>query len=359
MAEDCGAGALANELKTDLLAGEDLAIPDIDVSGPEYNIPVPGEDDPIFSQIARLKIADLTEKKVGGDGAFDALMTALSLHLKQEYEGNRITGQEYSKTYIAMMEGALAQGANFLLGKDASYWNAVAAQVQAKMAVVQEVTARVLLAKSKVELAMVKIAARNAEADYALTKLKLATESAAYCTAQYQLDTLLPQQNLMLIEQTRGAKEAADMSSAQRTLLLPKQISQLDAQIDQTLKGTLMVVAQTTGQTLQNTQLFPKQVLQLEAAIAMTNEQREAQRAQTVDTRTDGTPILGLLGKQKDLYTQQITSYKRDAEIKAARPFIDAWITMKTIDEGVNPPTAFANASLDQILETLKTNNDL
>ena len=88
-------------------------------------------------------------------------------------------------------------------------------------------------------------------------------------------------------------------------------------------------------------------------------EQKEAARAQTLDTRTDTTPVTGVMGKQKELVAQQITSYKRDAETKVAKLFTDAWITMKTIDEGLLPPTNFENASLNSVLGTLKTNNAL
>ena len=88
-------------------------------------------------------------------------------------------------------------------------------------------------------------------------------------------------------------------------------------------------------------------------------EQTEAQRAQTLDTRTDGTVVKGSVGKQKELYSQQITSYQRDAEVKASKLFTDAWITQKTIDEGLNPPNGFTNASIDTILTKLKSNNGL
>lgn len=88
-------------------------------------------------------------------------------------------------------------------------------------------------------------------------------------------------------------------------------------------------------------------------------EQHEAARAQTLDTRMDGVTVAGSIGKQKDLQQQQIVSYQRDAELKAARPFIDAWITMKTVDEGLLPPTNFQNANLDRILATLVSNNSL
>lgn len=96
------------------------------------------------------------------------------------------------------------------------------------------------------------------------------------------------------------------------------------------------------------------------AQLKLLNEQLEVQRAQTSDTRSDGTtPVNGVLGKQRALYTQQITSYQRDAEMKATKLFTDAWITMKTIDEGLLPPSNFQNTSLDGILTRIKQNNDL
>lgn len=88
-------------------------------------------------------------------------------------------------------------------------------------------------------------------------------------------------------------------------------------------------------------------------------EQIEVQRSQTMDTRTNGAIIKGSVGKQKDLYTQQIVSYQRDAEVKAAKLFTDAWITQKTIDEGLLAPGAFRNDSVNVILRNIKKNNDL
>lgn len=86
-------------------------------------------------------------------------------------------------------------------------------------------------------------------------------------------------------------------------------------------------------------------------------EQIEGARAQTMDTRRNGvTPIVGMIGKQKDLYSEQITSYKRDAENKGIKLFTDAWITQKTIDEGLLPPGQFSNANLDVMLNRYRTN---
>lgn len=95
----------------------------------------------------------------------------------------------------------------------------------------------------------------------------------------------------------------------------------------------------------------------LPAQLQLVKEQTEVQRAQTLDNRMDGQPVTGATGKQKQLYDQQITSYKRDAEVKAGRPFIDAWIAMKTIDEAISPPDGFTNANIDKVLKTLMREN--
>lgn len=275
----CSAEVEANRLLEELTKGDDFTLPDIDMSGPEWDIPG-GDDSPIFGAISKVTNESLTTREVGGSGTFDALMESAHNHLKAEFKANRITGGEYTKAYIAMMESCMSNAVQFLLGRDQAYWAAAMAQIQA-------VTARVQLATSKAQFVLAKIQALSAKSEYALTKLKIATESETYCAALFNADQMLPQQLKLITEQT------------------------------------------------------------------------EAQRAQTLDTRTDGAVVKGSVGKQKELYSQQITSYQRDAEVKASKLFTDAWITQKTIDEGLNPPNGFTNASIDTILTKLKSNNGL
>ena len=275
----CSAEVEANRLLEELTKGDDFTLPDIDMSGPEWDIPG-GDNSPIFDAITKVTNESLTTREVGGSGTFDALMESAHNHLKAEFKANRITGGEYTKAYIAMMESCMSNAVQFLLGRDQAYWAAAMAQIQA-------VTARVQLATSKAQFVLAKIQALSAKSEYALTKMKIATESETYCAALFNADQMLPQQLKLITEQT------------------------------------------------------------------------EAQRAQTLDTRTDGTTVKGSVGKQKELYSQQITSYQRDAEVKASKLFTDAWITQKTIDEGLNPPNGFTNASIDTILTKLKSNNGL
>lgn len=275
----CSAEVEANRLLEELTKGDDFTLPDIDMSGPEWDIPG-GDGSPIFGAITKITNESLTTREVGGSGTFDALMKSAHNHLKAEFKANRITGGEYTKAYIAMMESCMSNAVQFLLGRDQAYWAAALAQIQA-------VTARVTLATSKAQFVLAKIQALSAKSEYALTKLKIATESETYCAALFNASQMLPQQLKLITEQT------------------------------------------------------------------------ESQRAQTLDTRTDGAVVKGSVGKQKELYSQQITSYQRDAEVKASKLFTDAWITQKTIDEGLNPPNGFTNASIDTILTKLKSNNGL
>lgn len=282
----CGADIEANALMLSLTAGEDFTIPEVDFSKPEFQLPF-DPDGPLYAAVPQITINDLTTRVIGGAGVFDSLMDAFKAHLREEMDKNRITGAEYTKAYIALSESAMSQSVAFLLGKDQAFWQAQTAQFQA-------ITARVEVESSKIRAAAIQLEALNTKANFALTKMKIASEEIGVCTAKYNLETMLPQQ-----------------------------LKNLTVQED------------------------------------LLSEQMEAQRGQTSDTRTDALPVRGVMGKQKDLYAQQITSYQRDAEVKAGKLFTDAWITMKSIDEGLLPPSGFANASIDTVLTALKTNNEL
>lgn len=108
---------------------------------------------------------------------------------------------------------------------------------------------------------------------------------------------------------------------------------------------------------------LPNEVAKYDLAytqLDLVKEQIEAARGQTLDTRTDGlTAIAGMLGKQKDLYTQQIDSYIKDAKYKVAKIYSDGWITQKTVDEGLTPPTELTNATIQTVLNRIRLDNNL
>ena len=300
----CGAELEAKVLLTSLVDPDDFEIPNISLNQDAYKLP---GTNTIRDVVKRVLITDLTTGEVGGTGVFDKLMSSVRAHIKEEYDKNRITGAEYSKTYTELTAAAMNTSVQFLLGRDDAFWKAQLSQIQA-------ITGHVELEQSKLAYAKIRLDAHTAKAGYALTMLKMSSESVAYCLSKNELDTLRPLQisNLTL-----------DMETKTYTLenMLPRQLSNL--------------------------------VIQGEAA----KEQMESVRAQTLDTRTNGAVVVGVLCKQKSLYSQQVVSYQRDSEVKAAKLFTDAWITQKTIDEGLLPPNGFNNASVDTVLTKLKNEN--
>lgn len=307
----CGADTEANALLTTLLQGKVFDIPNEDLD--DYELPdLPALKEPV----PKLTIDALTTKEVDGTGAFDVLMSSMKAHLHEEYSKSRITGAEYTKAYVALVTSCLGSATQFLLQKDQTYWQAMLLQIQA-------VTAAVSLQTAKVEYAKAQLEAQNQEAAFGLTKIKIANESASYCLLKDELENQRPLQKSKLELENQIAQ--FNISS-----MLPQQYANLQVQEN----------------------LLDQQVL-------LTAEQMEAARGQTSDTRTTGATILGSIGKQKELYSQQIVSYKRDSEVKVAKLFTDSWIAQKTIDEGLAPPWQFTNTSLDTILGRLKINNGL
>lgn len=330
----CGAELEANKLIQDLTQDADFPIPNIDLSGADFQFPA----NILNKTPLPLKLEDLTTAVIDGPGAFDTLMRGFKAHLQEEWNSGRITGDDYTKAYISLTEAAMSQGLAFVMGKDGAYWQAVATVVQAY-------TARVALETAKAALTAQQYDAANQKAGYALTKMRLSTESSAFCTSEYNLTQMLPVQKQLAESQKSGQDTANQTATYNLSTMLPAQKAMLDAQ--------------KLGQDSANDAAAYNLEHILPAQATVLREQAEAQRAQTLDNRVDGQTVTGVLGKQKELYTQQVTSYKRDAELKVARVFSDAWITQKTIDEGLVPPNSFTNSEIEKVLVDVRTKADL
>ena len=376
-----------------LTAGREFSVPTIDFSDPAFQFPSAVE---MYKEVGKLTIEDLTSGQVDGNGIFDKLMSTVSKHVEHEFEENRITGAEYSTTYIAAMQSAMGYGVQFLLSRDASYWQAQQAQLQA-------IAARVELETAKVRHALMYIEANTAEANFGLTTMRLANEDVTYDSNLFRYTNLMPLEEGMLIKQNTGLEIQNNTGTYNLSNILPAEKLQLDATISRINAETALssdelatirpaqlagLVADNTTKTYTNSNILPEQWALLQEQVSnagiegrtgeynlanilpqqftnlkeqetLIREQMEVQRAQTQDLRSDNLSVLGSVGKQKELYSQQIDSYKRDAELKAAKVFSEAWTVMKTVDEGLQPPAAFANANLQTILDTIKTNNNL
>lgn len=282
-------------LAGDILAqlGQDFTVPDVDLTDLNYNLP-DRENNPRYDAIPDQDISSLTTREVDGDGAFDWIMSTIKAHLGEQYELNRITGDQYAKAYIELTTAASEAAIQFVLQNNQNYWQAVQAQSLARKAEIDAVKAAVELEVTKQQLAAAVQQTKTLQAQHVLTQMQIANEDAKY-----------------------------DLAKAQTVLV--------ETQVDLT-----------------------------QEQIEMTKEQKEAQRGQTSDTRTDGiTPVKGMIGKQKDLYEQQVTAYKRDSEAKFGKLLLDGWITQKTMDEGLQAPNQMTNAHLDTLITKMRSNLQL
>lgn len=93
--------------------------------------------------------------------------------------------------------------------------------------------------------------------------------------------------------------------------------------------------------------------------LAVLQEQLESSRANTLDTRTDGTPVTGSSGKQKDVMSQQIIAFKQKANVDAASIAANAWTVTKGVDEATQTPESMNLNALNKIIDQLYANSNL
>lgn len=437
---------LANNLFTALTAGVNIP-PSPDFSDSKYDF-TPDTTSALYQDVVGATIAQVTlgDKTLGGTGAFDVFMTAMDKHLEREFKGNRITGSQYAEVYTAVANQVMAQAVGFTLQKDQARWQAIIAQMQARIAEIQATEALIKLEQTKIEAANANFQLNLTAAQYALTKMQIATEEANHdaVTAEVaikqfqrnyqqpadlaithyertavmpstvamnniQVDRILPAQaaiaefqnrvlqpleeDIQKLQRDRIIPTQADMEDFKRDMLQPVELAQqqhilnqrqpaetelireqIETQRANTLdtrrdgltpvsgvvglqKRNLTSDANIKDYNLNNT--LPRQLELIGEQIVLTSEQAEAERSKTLDTRSDGATVEGSVGKQKDLYDQQIDSFIKDAQHKVAKMFSDAWVTQKTLDEGLIAPSQFTNNEINEVLLAVRQNNSL
>lgn len=443
--DDCNADEQANALFTSLTADSPTP-PTLDLSDSKYDF-VKDTDSDLYTDVNTVTLTDLTEVSLEGEGVFDKLMQAMDEHIQREYKGNRITGDQYAKVYTDVSTAVLGQSVSFLLQKDQSKWAAITAQMQARIAEIQATEALINLEKTKVEAQQAVFEMQNAGAQYALTKMNIANADAGYCLTKaqassetYKRNWLMPAE-LAIQEYQRSnimpSEYAAKMVTADRILPAEAAVKEFENRVLQPLEEGIqkfqleeVLPVQQATQEYQLNQMMPVTLgkeqhllnFQMPAQTDLIKEQRETQRAQTLETRSDAlTPISGLVGlqkrnltsdadtkdynlantmptqlnllleqidlvaeqkegersktmdvrsdgstiiegsvgKQKDLYDQQIDSFVKDAKQKAAKMYLDGWITQKTLDENLAAPSELEVPSVSAVLLSLKNENNL
>lgn len=209
-----------------------------------------------------------------------------------------------------------------------------------------------------------------------------ATAISSLATLDYERNTVLRARNELVDEQKRQLTYETDhilvsqydTSVFNLLQLLPAQKVLLDEQKDQVVYQTDFILkSQYDTSEFNLGQILPAQKAGIQSDTAtkdyqrsivipaqkeLIDEQIEVQRAQTTDVRTDGSTIAGSIGKQKDLYSEQITSYRKDAQYKVAKMYLDSFLTQATL-ESVKPPAEFKTDVANTVFVKMRTENDL
>lgn len=357
---------IANPIYTSLVGGLDLTTPAVDLTASEFAVPA-DDGTGVYNTITRLTQEELTTGDVNGTGMFDGLMRSLSAHLNVEHKAGRISGKEYSQAYIAMTQQAMGTAVQYLLNRDQSYWTSQLVQQQAQAAQAEAVRARVAIAIAREQLKSSEIEKQVQAVSYANGKQRLALGEAEYdltikqqAKADIEIASLLPAEASRIQAQTSQITAQKDKTLQETSSIIPAQASNIaaDTKVKDYQHLTLMPAQKEKLVAEELSIIYDKDILK-PAQLTSINEQTNAHRAKTLDTRMDALPVAGAIGKQKELHSQQIISYERDVEAKIAKLFLDTYITTKTVDPDTLTPAELTSSNISAVIANLRTNSGM
>ena len=143
-----------------------------------------------------------------------------------------------------------------------------------------------------------------------------------------QQDALIAAQ-IAKVNAERELVQAQIAKTNAEAALLPKQGQLIDAQIAKTNADRDLVVAQLG--------LIPDQKAKTQAETAILVQKKKTEEAQIKDT-VDGANVTGVIGKQKDVYTEQAKGFKKKAEADIVKIMSDIWSVARTTDDVTPAP---------------------
>ena len=247
----------------------------------------------------------VTDGSVSGDGIFDIWMRSLGAHLKREYAEQRITGDEYAKAYISLMNNLLNTAVGFLTQ-------------DAQLAMSQEQMRHdITISDAQLAMAQTKLThdTKISDAQIVIEQDKLAQDikvsDAQVLVAQDKLaqDTKISDAQLTL----------AQSKLSHETQLLDAQVEHLSAQVSLANKELM---------------LKDKELALKDKQVALAEAQLKAAQVQYQDT-VDGKPIGGVLGKQMKVYDAQAKGFKDNALQAATKIMVDTWNIRRQTEESL------------------------
>lgn len=276
--------------------------------------------------MSEITVADVTTGEPDGDGIFDSLMRTVAVRLESEYNKNRIKGVDYSQLYLDAIDSVMAQSMAFVLGKQA-------ADKQADLLVAQ--------------IALTDAQRIGVGFDNNLKQEQVIKITSEIALINQNITNAGIQENILIQQQLKSVQ---DVILAEKEVLLKVQQELLVK--EQVLKTTAdtSLVTQNTANALTTNGLIVQQTSKVLEESALLNQKNLTEQAQTQNTAHPDS----ILGKQSALYQQQTDGFKRDAEQKAAKIFVDTWsVRRSTSDTEPHLDTGLDDANIQQVLATL------
>ena len=185
-----------------------------------------------------ITLADLTEAKVDGAGAFDTLMRSMVGHLELEFNKGRLRGADYANVYLNSLTPVLQNSVVFLLQKDEAAGKAALVAAQVELTKVQILLAEAELARELLNKELIAAQVDKVKAETVNLGQQLNNLMAEECVLKSQFD-INKSQNLQVVSQTslvnqKVATEKAQTSGigVEPTSVIGKQIALYTAQAD-------------------------------------------------------------------------------------------------------------------------------
>lgn len=266
---------------------------------------------------------DLTSGEKQGAGFFEEIMRTVNSMIHEEYTRERIVGTDYANVYLGTMTAALATASQFILQYELTNQQLILISEQIKQA--QENTA------------LIQAQIRNMDADTAIKTKQLTV-----------MDKQLDQMDAQIAQTNKQVEQITKQIES-----MVKQDLLTDAQTSNTLEQTKLVEQNIINTANQNTTIT-KQQLKIDKETELLDQKLKTEQAQIVDV-VDGANVMGVIGKQKDLYTAQKDGFIRDAEQKASKIYTDVWISLLSTLGSAEPDQAgFSNSNTAKMMDKLR-----
>lgn len=328
---------------------------------------------PAASTIAT-ELANLTRESLAGVGVFDTLMRTVKIHLQDEYDAQRITGNEYATVYLGALSAVLQTSAQFVVNvQQMMLIDAQIAQINATIVNENARTANDTIrtsnetAKVAAEITAIEASTsnntRNVDSEILLRAAQVTND-----TTRTTNDTAKTNAEVIAIEtrttnETLKTSEEITASQSQTINTTNKAVAEVLLLNTQRVNDTTRATNDTTNAATSSAKVAAENealASRTTAEVKLLNQKVATEIANVADTIPVGVglstgDVAGTVGSQKDLYTAQAKGFATDAEQKVLKIMADTWSAQVVAGKTVLPEkTGFGNSQILDVVNAAR-----